>query len=109
LIVKRTLHEGWTVSGDPGAPVAVEGVPASVPGEVVSDLLAAGLVADPYVDDNERELAWIGRADWVYRTSFEHDAADWDGIDLVFDGLDTVAERTRGRVYLPVRVRRSPA
>jgi beta-mannosidase len=91
LIVKRTLHEGWTVSGDPGAPVAVEGVPASVPGEVVSDLLAAGLVADPYVDDNERELAWIGRADWVYRTSFEHDAADWDGIDLVFDGLDTVA------------------
>ncbi|MDN3239839.1 glycoside hydrolase family 2 protein [Glycomyces tritici] len=91
MSAKRTLHEGWTVTGDPGAPVAVEAIPASVPGEVVSDLLAAGLVGDPYVDEAERELAWVGRRDWTYRTAFTHDAGDWDGIELAFDGLDTVA------------------
>jgi beta-mannosidase len=100
LSAKRTLHEGWTVSGDPGAPVAVEGVPASVPGEVTADLLAAGLIRDPYVDDAERELAWIGRTDWVYRTSFEHESAAWDGVDLVFDGLDTVARVSLNGVVL---------
>jgi beta-mannosidase len=101
LSAKRTLHEGWTVTGDPGAPVAVEAVPASVPGEVVADLLAAGLVADPYVDEAERDLAWVGRTDWTYRTTFDWaskpgasepgEPGDWDGIDLAFDGLDTVA------------------
>ncbi|GAA2123252.1 glycoside hydrolase family 2 protein [Glycomyces algeriensis] len=91
MSAKRTLHEGWTVTGDPGAPVAVEAIPASVPGEVVADLLAAGLVADPYVDEAERELAWVGRRDWTYRTAFAYEAADWDGVELAFDGLDTVA------------------
>lgn len=96
MSAKRTLHEGWTVTGDPKAPVAVEAAPAAVPGDVVSDLLAAGLVNDPYVDQAERDLAWVGRHDWTYRTTFEWtpdegDMGDWDGIDLAFDGLDTVA------------------
>ncbi|MEV3934673.1 glycoside hydrolase family 2 protein [Glycomyces sp. NPDC049804] len=90
MSAKRTLHEGWTVTGDPGAPVAVTATPAAVPGEVVADLLAAGLIGDPYTDEAERDLAWVGRSDWTYRTSFDHHG-DWDGIDLVFDGLDTVA------------------
>ena len=72
-------------------PVAGATVPAAVPGCVHTDLLAAGLIPDPYLDDNEALLAWIGLVDWTYRTSF-----DWspDGAarhDLVFDGLDTVA------------------
>ncbi|KPC75446.1 hypothetical protein ADL26_07655, partial [Thermoactinomyces vulgaris] len=54
------------------------------------DLLAAGLISDPYTDEAERDLAWVGRSDWTYRTSFDHQG-DWNGIDLVFDGLDTVA------------------
>ncbi|WP_205325169.1 glycoside hydrolase family 2 protein [Glycomyces sp. YM15] len=91
MTAKRTLHEGWTVTGDPGAPVAVDAIPASVPGDVVADLLTAGLIGDPYVDEAERDLAWVGRHDWTYRTAFTHEAGDWDGIDLVFDGLDTVA------------------
>lgn len=106
MIAKRTLHEGWklsgdieapvnvggrTVTGDDDSPVNVEWIPATVPGEVVADLLAADLIDDPYVDDTERELAWIGRNDWTYRTVFEYEPEAWDGIDLVFDGLDTVA------------------
>ena len=41
--------------------------PATVPGCVHTDLLAAGLIEDPYLDDNEQKVAWIGRTDWVYR------------------------------------------
>ena len=100
MSAKRTLHEGWTVSGDPGAPVAVDGVPASVPGVVHTDLLAAGLIGDPYVDEAERDLSWIGRHDWTYRTAFDFAEEPWDGIDLVFDGLDTVARVSLNGVVL---------
>ena len=57
------------------------------------DLLAAGLIPDPYLDDNEALLAWIGLVDWTYETSFVVTAADLsaDRHELVFDGLDTVA------------------
>ena len=44
-----------------------------VPGEVHVDLLAAGLIPDPFDGDNESLLAWIGRTDWIYRATF-----DWD-------------------------------
>ncbi|RRS00306.1 glycoside hydrolase family 2 protein [Glycomyces terrestris] len=91
MTAKRTLHEGWTVAGGPGAPVAAEPVPAAVPGEVVSALLDAGLIDDPYTDDAERAVAWVGRRDWTYRTAFAFEGGDWDGVDLAFDGLDTVA------------------
>ncbi|THV28598.1 glycoside hydrolase family 2 protein [Glycomyces paridis] len=94
MSAKRTLHDGWTLSGTPGAPVAVDGVPATVPGNVHTDLLAAGLITDPYLDDAERALAWIGRTDWTYRTAFDAPESTWDGIDLAFDGLDTVATVT---------------
>ena len=98
----RALHFGWTLSGAvPGTsegaenpdPGAVHDVPATVPGCVHTDLLAAGLIEDPYLDENEGKVAWIGRADWVYETTFEHDAAG-DRIDLVCAGLDTVATVT---------------
>ncbi|MCH7231482.1 hypothetical protein L0U85_11560 [Glycomyces sp. L485] len=91
MSAKRTLHDGWTVTAGAGSPVEVDDVEAAVPGCVHTDLMAAGLIGDPYVDDAERELSWIGRTDWTYRTVFDHSGEPWDGIDLVFDGLDTVA------------------
>jgi len=67
-----------------------QSVPASVPGCVHTDLLAAGLIPDPYEDDNETKLGWIGRTDAVYEGVFE-----WEPVsgrtDLVCEGLDTVA------------------
>jgi beta-mannosidase len=81
----RALHDGWLLSGDD-----VVDVPATVPGCVHTDLLAAGLIADPYLDDNERKVAWIGRTRWTYRTTF-HAQPDTDRTDLVCAGLDTVA------------------
>ncbi|HTW10099.1 MAG TPA: glycoside hydrolase family 2 protein [Acidimicrobiales bacterium] len=91
----RRLHEGWTVSALAGpVPESVRGrrIPASVPGCVTTDLLAAGLVPDPYVDGNEALLAWVGRTSWLYETTFKLDGmGPHERCDLVCDGLDTVA------------------
>jgi beta-mannosidase len=87
----RPLHESWTVRPLGEAPVRGP-VPATVPGCVHTDLLAAGLIPDPYLDDNETRLGWIGRTDWAYETVFEHAAAGAERVDLVCAGLDTVAE-----------------
>jgi beta-mannosidase len=97
----RPLYDGWTVTPvAPGGSVPVEvaqraePVPATVPGCVHTDLLAAGLIPDPYLDDNEVRLGWVGRTDWRYETRFHWDPAAAPGIrhvDLVCAGLDTVA------------------
>lgn len=101
-LVRRPLNKGWTVRPTAGpvptelaAVLPDEGVQASVPGCVHTDLLAAGLVPDPYLDENEALLSWIGDTDWRYETTFtwsEEDAAAGDDVvELVAEGLDTVA------------------
>jgi beta-mannosidase len=69
---------------------------AQVPGVVQADLLRNGLIPDPFYQDNETHLQWIGEADWEYETTFQIDAATLkhEHVDLVFDGLDTFAEVT---------------
>jgi len=87
----------WTVRAVAGpVPDRIEGqeIPATVPGTIHTDLWAAGLIPDPFLDDHERLVAWVGRCDWEYRTTFEFDPDQIDAAactDLVFDGLDTVA------------------
>ncbi|TMR22163.1 glycoside hydrolase family 2 protein [Nonomuraea turkmeniaca] len=92
---QRALHESWTVQaidGDAGTPAALPAtVPATVPGCVHTDLLAAGHIPDPYLDDNEDGLAWIGRTAWRYETVFDWSPTGHERTDLVCEGLDTVA------------------
>ena len=45
--------------------------PATVPGCVHADLLAAGKIEDPYWRDNENDQRWIGESDWIYSRSFD--------------------------------------
>ena len=88
------LHENWHVEAVQGpVPEAIAGhsIPATVPGSIHTDLMAAGLIDDPYLDDNERLLAWIGLCDWRYSTSFQWRTDQHERADLVFEGLDTVA------------------
>jgi beta-mannosidase len=92
----RTISAGWTLSlgqsaGPHLAPPLPESVPATVPGTVHTDLLAAGLIPDPYLDENELTLDWIGHQRWHYRTVFDWTAGEHDHHDLVFAGLDTIA------------------
>ncbi|HEY9307557.1 MAG TPA: glycoside hydrolase family 2 protein [Microbacterium sp.] len=88
----RPLDAGWTLRAAAGpAPEGFAGtVAATVPGCVHTDLLAADLIPDPFLDDNESALAWIGLVDWTYETSFTWTPDGADRTDLVFEGLDTV-------------------
>ena len=92
--MKRTLHQGWTVravGGDVPAEFERRAIPATVPGCVHTDLLAAGLIPDPYLDRNEEAVAWVGRVDWRYETTVDVETLDTDRVELVALGLDTVA------------------
>ncbi|MGW1057490.1 glycoside hydrolase family 2 protein [Micromonospora rubida] len=97
-MTRHPLPEGWVLRAVPGPQVPPEivdrAVPATVPGCVHTDLLAAGLIPDPYTDDNETALAWIGRTAWVYETTFDRPPGDADRVDLACAGLDTVAAVT---------------
>lgn len=79
-------------------------LPAAVPGCVHTDLLAAGVIPDPFLGRNETEVAWVGRREWTYETELRADSgrsghSGHEQTDLVFEGLDTAAEvRLDGRL-----------
>nr|WSX75047.1 glycoside hydrolase family 2 protein [Streptomyces sp. NBC_00899] len=106
--VSTPLIRGWTLRPDDSrhlpahAPGGLAGRPvaATVPGCVHTDLLAAGLIPDPFLDRNETDVAWVGRADWTYSTELPAGGAGHERTDLVFDGLDTVAEIRLGSSVL---------
>ncbi|WP_328462317.1 glycoside hydrolase family 2 protein [Streptomyces sp. NBC_00448] len=99
MLVVSPLPHPWTLRADPAVddavavPARVAGAEfaAQVPGCVHTDLLAARAIADPYVDDNEKRCAWIGRTDWSYRTRLPAAEPEFERTDLVFEGLDTFA------------------
>jgi beta-mannosidase len=99
-LATQALDAGWQfrlLPGDSHAatyPRAAQWLPASVPGMVQTDLMAAKLLPDPYWRDNEAKIQWVGLADWQYRTRFNVDAATLARrhVDLVFHGLDTFAD-----------------
>ncbi len=76
-------------------------VPATVPGDTISALLAARQIPDPYEGRNELDVQWIGREDWVFERSFTvpGQTARAAGLFLNFDSLDTV-----GRVFVNDRL-----
>ena len=95
--VRRDIAENWTLSLEAENPAhrapktLPAEIPATVPGCVHTDLLAAGLIPDPYLDENELALDWIGHQEWRYRTSVHFSPTDGARTDLVCEGLDTVA------------------
>ncbi|MEU5656449.1 glycoside hydrolase family 2 protein [Streptomyces sp. NPDC047737] len=81
------LTDGWTLRH------GQDQLPAQVPGCVHTDLLAAGVIPDPFLELNEAEVAWVGRRSWTYATDVLHDSRH-ERTDLVFEGLDTAARIT---------------
>ncbi|MGC9450789.1 MAG: beta-mannosidase [Oceanipulchritudo sp.] len=66
-------------------------LPATVPGCVHTDLLAAGKIPDPWYRDNEKDIHWVAHRDWIYEREFEVDAEllSRRHVLLRFEGLDT--------------------
>lgn len=68
-----------------------EWMKAEVPGTVHTDLMNNGKIEDPYYRMNEREVQWIDKVDWEYKTTFniEQSSLNNHHINLHFDGIDT--------------------
>ena len=91
----HTLADGWTVTATagpvPDAVLAAGPLAAEVPGSVHTDLLAAGLIPDPYLDAHEESVRWFHGTDWRYERALALEpAADGERVDLVLEGVDTV-------------------
>jgi beta-mannosidase len=89
------LDGAWTlerITAPGSAPALPQKIAASVPGVVHLDLLAANLIVDPYLDANEIALDWIGRSAWRYSRTFDWTPDSHGTQELLFAGLDTVAE-----------------
>ncbi len=65
----------------------------TVPGDVHTALIAAGVIEHPYVGRNEAKVQWVAQRDWTLSRSFEvHDFVSGQSWYLDVDYLDTVAE-----------------
>ncbi len=67
--------------------------PATVPGNVHSDLLDNELIENPFIGNNEHDLQWISETDWEYKSTFsvDNETLEKKHIELNFEGLDTYA------------------
>lgn len=90
---KNLISSNWVASLAGGkSPIELpKRIPATVPGSIHTDLMAQGLIADPFLDDNERLLSWIGYCDWDYDCEFDWAGSNKKFTELVFEGVDTVA------------------
>lgn len=70
-----------------------DAISVDVPGDVHTALIRAGILPDPYYDENPEACGWVEDYEWWYRTRFTV-PADMQGerFDLVFEGLDTIAD-----------------
>ncbi|PBP25894.1 putative glycoside hydrolase family 2 protein [Diplocarpon rosae] len=69
---------------------------AQFPTNVHLDLIANGIIVDPFVGKNENDVQWVGEVPWVYRTAFPSPSLFDRARGVVkaviaFDGLDTYA------------------
>lgn len=82
------LSGTWTLVSVDAAHTA----PMPVPGDVHSALLAAGLIPDPYVGRNERDVQWVAEKDWLIERMFDVTPEMLEGgwyLDI--GSIDTVA------------------
>jgi hypothetical protein len=84
------LQEGWRFSKEGDS----RSYPASVPGTVHTDLLAQGLIPDPFYGSNEASLAWVDSCGWVYSCTLPPlpTGSQTQAFYLICEGLDTYAD-----------------
>lgn len=67
---------------------------ATVPGCNYLDLMANSVIDDPFVGLNEKDVYWVGEADWEYQRTFDVTAQmlNANSVCLVADMLDTICD-----------------
>uniref|UniRef100_A0A5F8G3D5 Beta-mannosidase n=1 Tax=Monodelphis domestica TaxID=13616 RepID=A0A5F8G3D5_MONDO len=85
-----SLAGSWLVRSQDGS-VALPGL---VPGCVHSALFQHGLIQDPYYRFNDLNYSWVSLDNWIYSKEFRipFDFRKWQKVNLIFEGVDTVAE-----------------
>lgn len=89
-VITKEIDKGWTFKQVRGN----NWYPATVPGVVHTDLMANGIIEDPFFRLNERGVQWVDKEDWEYKTTLVVPAGlfEKDNIQLRFKGLDTYAD-----------------
>ena len=84
------LNQNWGFSKNGESSV----YPATVPGNIFTDLLDNELIEDPYQENNEQKLQWVEQEDWIYKQTFSLTSKQlsFENIHLCFEGLDTYAD-----------------
>ena len=65
---------------------------ASVPGCVQMDLMRLQELPDPYFQMNEQLFHKLEGEEWIYKKVFNYTKCSCDELELVFEGVDTLAE-----------------
>ena len=63
-VVRRSVTEGFSLAIE--TPQGHKVFPATVPGSIHTDLIAAGVIGDIRIDGTEAEQEWIRNADSAY-------------------------------------------
>ena len=76
-----------------GAQRAFQWMTGTVPGTVHTDLMAEGVIPDPFFRMNENDVRWVENPSWIYRREFHvlPDLLAEEEIALVCEGIDTYA------------------
>ena len=86
-VKRHPIESGFILSIE--TPDGRQSFPATVPGSIHTDLIAAGLIGDIRTTGTEAEQEWIRSADSSYRTTIPAQGAA--SHELNFLGLDTLA------------------
>ena len=92
--MRISLCGGWQLSYTETDTSKKHNISATVPGSVELDMQAAGLIGDVMPCDDISAAEFLeGIDDWTYTTVFDApDAEDGWSRELVFEGLDTIAD-----------------
>ena len=87
--ITRSLIDNWSFKASNDS----VWLKASVPGTIHTDLIANGIIEDPYYRLNERKIQWVDKKDWIYQTTFNLNNQEFNrqNHELNFKGLDTYA------------------
>ncbi|TXD53057.1 MULTISPECIES: beta-mannosidase [unclassified Polaribacter] len=89
LPIEIALTTNWQFKGID----TLDWKPATVPGNIFTDLLSHQIIIDPFIKNNEEKVQWVSDKSWEYKTSFTLSDAvlKKEHIELNFEGLDTYA------------------